>query len=239
MRLPRLSLAALALIALAAVPTSHGSSPATTTTLALSSPASGARVLPIVEHTAAPAARRMSLVRRAGAAVDSVRDLDSATPGATAGEQGAAASDDELSRSMGMEQTPQERVAAHSSCVRRARSTPPSSPLPSTAATPSSLSTTTSAAAPASTTALPAAALLSAPLPGRTLAVLPVGLAFTSLLFSLMLAVIAYMAYERLLYRRQFVARRAEDAARRVTRAREVEVEMRVLSRGGGGPAGR
>jgi len=286
MRLPPLSLAALALPALAALPTSRSTTLALATS-PLSAPPARTALLPLVEHTAAPA-QRMGRVRRASAPVeddDGARGFDSAASSATAGSLGAAAGRGELSGLGSTEMASDERVAAagaatSSASQRRTRSTTsssraalspsPASPSPVLSSPSPSPSTSTASAPP---TALAARALLSAPLPGRTLAVRPVGLAFTSALLGLLLAVrpppfppshpsplqasadprplarsqvIAYIAYERVLYRRQFRARRAEEAARRAgererdrTRARAAQViEMRDLGEGGGG-AGR
>ncbi|GAA5995980.1 uncharacterized protein JCM10292_004868 [Rhodotorula paludigena] len=64
--------------------------------------------------------------------------------------------------------------------------------------------------------AAPAAQLKTVPavLPGRSLAVPPVGLILLSSLVALLLAIVAFMTRERILYRRQFFTRRAEQQAR-------------------------
>ncbi|GAA5938035.1 hypothetical protein JCM3775_005318 [Rhodotorula graminis] len=236
MRLAPLASAAYALVALAALPTSHADSSLATTSPLAPQPSRTA-LLPIIERTQAPTARRMRHARRALAPlVERTHEGDEDEVGAAVTSREGAVGRSELEGSVPVVWVSEERggassAAASSSSSRRSRSTGLASTSTSLGSS-SPSSTSTSSPQP---TALGAAALLSAPLPGRTLAVFPVGLAFTSALLGLLLAVTAYMAYERLLYRRQFRTRRAEDAARQARTA--LEVEMRVMGGGGRGAA--
>ncbi|GJN93559.1 hypothetical protein Rhopal_006616-T1 [Rhodotorula paludigena] len=80
----------------------------------------------------------------------------------------------------------------------------------------SAASTSTLSQPPSTASAAPAAQLKTVPavLPGRSLAVPPVGLILLSSLVALLLAIVAFMTRERILYRRQFFTRRAEQQAR-------------------------
>ncbi|KPV73931.1 uncharacterized protein RHOBADRAFT_54516 [Rhodotorula graminis WP1] len=221
MRLAPLASAAYALVALAALPTSHADSSLATTSPLAPQPSRTA-LLPIIERTQAPTARRMRHARRALAPpVERTHEGDEDEVGAAVTSREGAVGRSELEGSVPVVWVSEERggassAAASSSSSRRSRSTGLASTSTSLGSS-SPSSTSTSSPQP---TALGAAALLSAPLPGRTLAVFPVT---------------AYMAYERLLYRRQFRTRRAEDAAREARTA--LEVEMRVMGGGGRGAA--
>lgn len=270
MRLPLLPLSALsALLLLSTSPAARGSSGVTHP----SPPDTTPRHLRIVERTPAPTmrTRARSLCKRRGRAARPGGPDDDAgadarlAPGkgpalrALAAQQGEGTS--------GLSQSTGEREAPSSTHAKRSASTRSGAPRSTRPARASSSSSSATSRAPPTTpasassqppTALAASALLSAPLPGRSLAVHPVGLAVLSVLLGTLLVVrrpplplspsrqaeralitrerttqvVAYMTYERLLYRRQFRTRRAEDKARRAAAG------MELRCRGGGGGGG-
>lgn len=264
MRLPLLPLSALsALLLLSTSPAARGSSGVTHP----SPPDTTPRHLRIVERIPAPPMRTRprSLCKRRGRAArpGGADDDDAGADAQLARGKGPAlrapaAQQDEgtsllkeaRSQSTGEREAPSSTHAKRSASSRGGapRSTRPARASSSPSATTRAPPTTPASASSQPPTALPASALLSAPLPGRALAVHPVGLAVLSVLLGTLLVVrrpplllspsrqaeralitrerttqvVAYMTYERLLYRRQFRTRRAEGKARRAAAGMEL-----------------